>query len=671
MARSHPAKVAILGGGVAAMATAFELTNVPGWQQRYEITIYQMGWRLGGQCASGRGPHDRIEEHGLHVLLGCYENAFRILRQCYAELDRDHDAPLATWEQAFKPYNGIIFQEHSEGSAKLWPMDFPSNGALPGDGGLFPKPRDYLSAAVGFLRVSLRTLRRMQRRNRRRLFGGLRHAPAIVRALASLRNLESGTLRDNVADLLRRGVDSLWHEHDQAALDDDAVRRTLILIDICATTVAGILRDDLIGRGFDSVDDEDLVEWLARHGAHETSTASAVVRALYTLVFATPSNGLSNSGLAAGAALRTAIRIVCSYKGAVSYKMQAATGDTIFAPLYTVLRERGVRFAFYQRVDRLGLSPDKDQVETIQVTSQARLKNGTYEPLFDVAGLPSWPATPRFEQLVNGARLKKSKVDFEAGDAENHPARTRILRLGSDFDIIVLGIGFGALPDICGELAARNLAWREMFERVRTTATIGIQVWSRQPRKGATPLMLSSEIGPFSGYAEMSQLICRESWTAETRPHHLLHACHRLEENEIPTRSAPARVRFVHRRVRDWLAREGTTVVPGIMQNSHGKVDWQVLVDPMERAGPKRLDAQYWCINDDPSNRYVLSVPGSTRFRLRADESGFSNLFLAGAWTRNGLDIGAVETAAVSGMQAARAISGHPAYIPGESDFRY
>jgi len=28
---------------------------------------FQQGWRLGGKGASGRGIHDRIEEHGVHV----------------------------------------------------------------------------------------------------------------------------------------------------------------------------------------------------------------------------------------------------------------------------------------------------------------------------------------------------------------------------------------------------------------------------------------------------------------------------------------------------------------------------------------------------------------------------------------------------------------------------
>jgi uncharacterized protein with NAD-binding domain and iron-sulfur cluster len=60
-------------------------------------------------------------------------------------------------------------------------------------------------------------------------------------------------------------------------------------------------------------------------------------------------------------------------------------------------------------------------------------------------------------------------------------------------------------------------------------------------------------------------------------------------------------------------------------------------------------------------------VIGSVGYRLAADESGFDNLVLAGDWTRNGTDGGSVEAAVTAGMQAARAISGHPRTIQHEA----
>src|SRR6266700_2951678 len=94
-------RVAVIGGGCAALTTAFELTR-PEHRGRFQVTVYQTGWRLGGKGASGRGVADRIEEHGLHLWLGFYENAFRLMRECYAELARDPaHCPIADWSDAF------------------------------------------------------------------------------------------------------------------------------------------------------------------------------------------------------------------------------------------------------------------------------------------------------------------------------------------------------------------------------------------------------------------------------------------------------------------------------------------------------------------------------------------------------------------------------------------
>ena len=44
-ADSPRTKVAILGGGVGAITAAFELTD-PSLNGRYDVTVYQLGWRL-------------------------------------------------------------------------------------------------------------------------------------------------------------------------------------------------------------------------------------------------------------------------------------------------------------------------------------------------------------------------------------------------------------------------------------------------------------------------------------------------------------------------------------------------------------------------------------------------------------------------------------------------
>lgn len=146
-------KIAILGGGTAAMTAAFELTAQPGWDQKYDVTVYQLGWRLGGKGASGRNAKNsqRIEEHGLHVWGGFYENAFAVMQRCYAELGRDRAAPLATWQQAFKPQNDVLWEEYINDAWIHWSLRFPDNGQLPGDGSGILSVWECFQSALEFL----------------------------------------------------------------------------------------------------------------------------------------------------------------------------------------------------------------------------------------------------------------------------------------------------------------------------------------------------------------------------------------------------------------------------------------------------------------------------------------------------------------------------------------
>jgi hypothetical protein len=89
-----------------------------------------------------------------------------------------------------------------------------------------------------------------------------------------------------------------------------------------------------------------------------------------------------------------------------------------------------------------------------------------------------------------------------------------------------------------------------------------------------------------------------------------------------------------------------------------GRVRWDQLCGADGASGLSALATQYVAANVDPSDRYVQCAPGTDRVRLRADESGFDNLFLAGDWTDNGLNAGCIEAATLSGLQAANAVLG-------------
>jgi uncharacterized protein with NAD-binding domain and iron-sulfur cluster len=114
---------------------------------------YQLGWRLGSKGASGRNAaaSQRIEEHGLHVWSGFYDNAFRVLRACYDELGRPPGSPLATLDDAFTPQNLVTFTEFLHGAWKNWNVEFPTNPSPVGSDGLLPMVWDCVTMLIGWM----------------------------------------------------------------------------------------------------------------------------------------------------------------------------------------------------------------------------------------------------------------------------------------------------------------------------------------------------------------------------------------------------------------------------------------------------------------------------------------------------------------------------------------
>jgi uncharacterized protein with NAD-binding domain and iron-sulfur cluster len=194
-------------------------------------------------------------------------------------------------------------------------------------------------------------------------------------------------------------------------------------------------------------------------------------------------------------------------------------GDVVFAPLYQVLKRRGVRFEFFHRLRNLALPVrGKDEapfVETLQFDVQARVKGkGEYQPLVEVHNLPSWPSQPDYSQLAGGAALKREKTAFEAPWETRH-AGSKTLRVGRDFDFVVLGVSIAALPDVAPELLERSAAWRDMVRHVKTVPTQAFQLWMKNdlgelgwPHGSVN---LSGFVEPFDTWADMSHLIPEES----------------------------------------------------------------------------------------------------------------------------------------------------------------
>jgi uncharacterized protein with NAD-binding domain and iron-sulfur cluster len=705
----RPIEVAIIGGGCASIAAAFELTRAQ-HAGKYRVTVYQQGWRLGGKAASGRGPAGRIEEHGLHVWLGFYENAFRLMRECYAELGRDPAAcPIASWNDAFFPDPHLgMSATNDAGGWVHWTALFPPAPGLPGDDLAEDNPftmLGYMTRTAMLLQTLLLRVETIQRGEAERApaaqaidsvgpggalglaqrllkYGVLSTTAGLVQAIAVLQVLfatfpqySEGT----VVRLLQSVAANVRARLEHVIERDDEVRYIWEIIDLVIAILLGIIRFKLVTdpRGFDAIDDYDCREWLKLNGASERSLSSAFVRGLFDLAMAYRGGDEQRPALAAGQAIRGSLRMFFTYRGAFLWKMTAGMGDVVFAPFYEVLKRRGVRFKFFHRLRNVRLAAvssldagERPYVEALELDVQALTRSGgEYAPLIDVRGLPCWPSRPDYAQLVDGERLEREGADFESFWNTTRVA-TRTLEVTRDFDFVVLGIGVGAIPHVGSELVERDPRWRAMIEHVQTVPTQAFQIWLREDMAQlgweGPPVTLSAFAKPFDTWADMSHLIAAESWTDP--PKSIAYFCSvlpdsdrpedRVDEHYVRRRRAEARanaVQFLNHHVTHLWPRAGSGT---------GEFRWNLLADPAGSppayADERRLDSQYWTANVNPSDRYTLALPGTLKYRISPLDNAFDNLTIAGDWTDCGFNEGCVEAAVISGRLAAHALSSQP-----------
>ena len=693
---SGKTRVAILGGGPAALTTAYYLTSDDELRKRYDITVYQMGFRVGGKGASGRAENGKILEHGLHILFGCYHDFFSMIRSVYDELARPPGHPMRTWRDGFQPHDFGVVECYFEGRWAPWCIAFPKNTGTPGDGGLWLSAEAYLSE---FIQAAIEVLfgwRSLSEMEQTPLF----EVPSppeedlltrlSAKALVSIyrfvreglsdqsRNRALVTMIDGMRRMLVSAVGSVSGWSAQA-------HRACTGVDMVLALMTGIVNDGVLGsEGFDFsvIDDIDLRDWLRRHGAREETLETPWVRSIYDAAFSYECGDPARQSIAAGAALRAVIGMSL-YKGAMYYKMTAGMGDVVFAPLYLVLKQRGVKFEFFHRVESLGLSADRTRVERVQVNRQVHLKGAEYHPFVDVGGLECWPAEPLWDQIEGADALRD--VDLESYYSGYEGVEKRTLRAGEDFDQVVFAIPIGAVPFLCEELVEHSPRWKRMVENVKSIQTLAFQTWKKptlaQMGWLAPSPLLSLYVQPLNTWADMTQVRDREAWPVALAPGQISYFCgSQIGPDFCPppgkndfevlmaSEAKEAALDFLRTSMTTLLPLTSDGAMPKPLRNGSpiavdrprgaAAFDWGILVDPSNRSGEARFDAQYWRSNSGPSERCTIAQPGSVQFRIAPGETGYQNLVIAGDWTENGIYVACMEGAVQSGILAARAVSG-------------
>jgi uncharacterized protein with NAD-binding domain and iron-sulfur cluster len=668
-------RVLVLGGGMAGLAAAWRLSE-PGWRERFSsITMLERSFRLGGKGASSRGEHGRVEEHGLHVWLGHYDNAFRVMRECYAELDRertDPSCPIRTWRDAFLPTGALGLFDHDPDGWVPWVARFSTNRLLPGEpdaDGRAPSVAELLVRSALLLRdfyVSLEPGRPRVPPVTLSLSPSPPPAPgAASRALAPTLLAAS----EQLLLLARQGGRRLAGPGGAAAIDrafapllagltptvgtDRRARRLHDLVDLVRSVLVGMAVDGLRGDrdAYDAINHLDFRDWLGRHGAQPSTLQSAIVRGQYDLVFSHERGDPARPRFAAGWGVFLSSKLWFHYKGAIFWKLRSGMGEAVFAPIYQALAARGVQFRFFAEVRELVPSADGSSIRSVVVGRRAVLAPGLdrYRPLVTVKGLPCFPSRP------DGGQLAAGPSPPGGGDQQ-------ALHRGEDFDLLVFAIPPAAGREVCRQLAAQRRDWRDMLDRVGTVATHAFQVWLRPDERSlgwAHPgTTMSAFTKPFETWASMSHLVELEDWRAVEPPATVGYFCSTLATTG-PAAEADA-AGYTRAQAIRFLERHSRHFWPNAVDPATGGFRWDYLCADTDVAGPDRFDTQYWTANTDASDRYVQALPGTDAYRLRPDRSGYDNLVLAGDWTDCGINAGCIEAAAVSGLQAANALLGRP-----------
>jgi uncharacterized protein with NAD-binding domain and iron-sulfur cluster len=728
-------RIAIVGGGMAALATAFELTQREDLRERFDITIYQMGWRLGGKGATGRDHEGRVVEHGLHIWFGCYENAFRMLKTAYEEWK-----PFQDKKQAIKSCDAALKAQRDSAigagdSSDIICLNWPRMPGEPGvdDAGL--SPLACFSQMLDVMQCFYDQLAQPERKlvdspppdlpldddtaallrlanidvNKYGYTKDVATKTQSIRADKGLalardwaRQIKSNANITNEAHL--RGFVTLLRNFAKRAraapnfVNSSAGKFLAQLIDVGTAAIKGVVADLMIGGAtIEELDLMDFREWLAFCGAARDSIyGSPIVQALYDSMLEYSEGDTRRPSYGAGTAAQAVFRLYGTYKGAFAFEMQSGMGEVVVTPIYKVLEKRGVKFEFFMKLKQIGLDPTKTSVAQIVFDQQVHLYKERYEPTIPPelrnGFLECWPEEPLWNQICGGIQLRKRGLDFESYWCTYSVAQVT-LRQGCDFDAVVLAIPLGAFkklnkaPGPCDELLKASEKFRTMTETATLVPSIAFQAWcsvdtaglgwpptQARPSGAATKSVISTGPDPLDIWADMSQVIRYEPWDPHTRPKSLHYLCGVIESDlfrappdqaKVPA-DAKARARA---KAIDWLGNKARYVWP--TSSPGGSFNWNVLFDPNGAKDEKRIDGQVYRLNVDPSSCCVATAAGSTRWRLATNASGFDKLYLAGTWIDTGFNTECIEAAVISGMQAARAISGESFAILGEDFLRF
>jgi len=701
-------KITIIGGGMGGLSAAYALSKTQELRDSYDVTIYQMGWRLGGKCATGRGIKNRIEEHGIHGFIGSYFNTIKMMRDVYEHWGKPETHRLSTFEKAFIRLGESFFWERRNEKMYKWHPDLstlPESELTFDDvdnlNDIFVWLQQYARVIQHQVKLATSKLKEADTPKFDVLFKDLNDEIGnLVNALSSHGNQISAT-RDLFnkaifpadkgfgvglggggvpAETIPENQQRFEWDKYKTFIDSPTIipkgtpdphRRLGLRAEFLKILLRGIRDDDIESKGFISIDHMDFDQWLDKHGASIELMKSPLVVSTINLSFQYPEGDLAKKPIMSASSYVQWVLRLLVYMESPYLLFAAGTGETLITPLYQVLKGRGVKFEFFHALTDVIYDPDSKKVVHVNMLHQAETRDDReYAPLIKAQELDAWPNAPLYDQLKSTPKL--TEVDLEAPSEVPFGSPTT-LQADKDFDELILAIPPRSIQKSAETLCNNNVNWDLTATQMATTSTQALQIWTTKSVADLSEVrdhfFLSGNFRTgFHGHVDFSKYLEFEDWDPKTvdwdqrEVKGLIYFCGVLKNPGIIgnlTRRESANL-VAGLNAKSMLTAVGVDIFPGgTLQASfpaaHPDVfdftNLYVLDKSLE--GADRLNEQYFRGNVLPSEQYTQCPPKTQSLRINPLQPGVVNMTGAGDWVDTGLNVGSVEGSVIGGMLAA------------------
>ena len=304
-------------------------------------------------------------------------------------------------------------------------------------------------------------------------------------------------------------------------------------VELYSTVLRGVIADKIFVKGLGSVDGEDYLHWLRRHGMDEVAVSSSVTQMPAQICFQVIDGDTSlPPSMATSSFLWFVLRQLVSC-GQGSYWFTRGTGDTVIAPFF---RWRATAACASSSSAR---SRTSSSTPTPAASSGSRCRSrpprSTGRPTSRWPSSPTRPSagppTRSTGELEQGDELAALDIDLESWWTPWEGVGHETLVADRDFDCVISALPLPSVEHLAPTLV-ESAAWKPAVAAMPGIATMAAQLWTNVDSyqlglphlEGTDRTCGTAAVQPL-GLADMTDVLATENWPADDTPKGLYYVC--------------------------------------------------------------------------------------------------------------------------------------------------